>query len=206
MAVGQTRGVRVNNVAVYCGSSPGRDPAHAQHAALLGRTLAERGIGLVYGGGHVGLMGSLADAALVAGGAVTGVITEALTNDELAHHELTELITVATMHERKLVMSERADAFVMLPGGFGTLDEFFEALTWAQLGIHSKPCAVLDPLGYYEPLLRWVDRAVDAGFVAEKNRSLILLATDPQVLLDRLEAWQPRVARSTAAGAVPPVP
>jgi uncharacterized protein (TIGR00730 family) len=199
--------VKLQHVAVYCGSSPGRDPAYVEGAAALGRALSERGIGLVYGGGRVGLMGALADAALAAGGTVTGVITEALMTYELANRAATELLTVRTMHERKLVMSERADAFVMLPGGFGTLDEFFEALTWAQLGIHAKPCAVLDPLGYYEPLLTWVDRAVDSGFVAAENRSLLLVATEPRELLTRLEAWRPPVEeRAEGAGATPPAP
>jgi uncharacterized protein (TIGR00730 family) len=197
--------VKLQNVAVYCGSSPGRDPVYADVAAALGRALAERGIGVVYGGGRVGLMGSLADAALAACGTVTGVITEALMTDELANRASTELITVGTMHERKLVMSELADAFVMLPGGFGTLDEFFEALTWAQLGIHSKPCAVLDPSGYYESLFAWIDRAVDAGFVAARNRGLVLRAEKPEQLLNVLEAWQPAtyVAGTPVDGPIP---
>lgn len=200
----QTARVQLHRVAVYCGSSAGHDPAFAGMAAHLGQTLAVRGIGLVYGGGHVGLMGALADAVLAGGGRVTGVITEALMTDEVAHHELTELVTVQTMHERKLEMSERADAFVMLAGGFGTLDEFFEAVTWAQLGIHRKPCAVLDPLGYYRALLSWIDEAVTAGFVTAKNREIVIEATDPDALLDRLEAWRPPAEVQEPVGGAPP--
>jgi uncharacterized protein (TIGR00730 family) len=158
---------------VYCGSSTGTDERHRATAAALGEALGVNGIELVYGGGHVGLMGVIADAALSSGATVTGVITQSLLYAEVGHRSVTELITVDTMHERKMCMSERGDAFVMLPGGYGTLDEFFEAVTWTQLGIHTKPCAVLDPTGYYDGLMDFVDRAVTEGFVSVNNRSLI---------------------------------
>jgi uncharacterized protein (TIGR00730 family) len=178
----------VSAVAVYCGSSVGNDARHAATAAALGVALAERGIDLVYGGGHVGLMGVLADAALGAGGRVIGVITQSLVRAEVGHGNITELITVETMHERKFAMSERADAFVMLPGGYGTLDEFFEAVTWSQLGIHDKPCRILDPTGYYAPLVEFIDRSVAEGFVHPKNRALITTHASIDELLDRLSS------------------
>ena len=153
-------------MAVYCGSNSGNDPAYAEAAAALGRTLAKRGIRLVYGGGHVGLMGVVADAVLESGGEVHGVITEALVAKEVSHRGLTSLRVVETMHERKAVMADAADAFVMLPGGFGTLDEFFEVVTWTQLGIHAKPCGVLDAAGFFGPLRALIDGAVTAGFRA----------------------------------------
>jgi uncharacterized protein (TIGR00730 family) len=182
---------RLGAVAVYCGSSRGTDPAYAATAASLGETLAARGIRLVYGGGHVGLMGVLADAVLAAGGEVFGVITRALKAKEVAHPALTTLLVVDTMHERKAVMADAADAFVMLPGGFGTLDEFFEVLTWTQLGIHAKPCGILDAAGFFEPLRALVDGAVTAGFVHPAHRDMIVADDDPARLLDRLAAWTP---------------
>ena len=178
----------VKAVAVYCASSTGSDPRHAETAAALGHALAARGLELVYGGGHVGLMGVLADAALSAGGRVTGVITESLLYAEVGHGALDELVTVPTMHERKAIMSARADAFVMLPGGYGTLDEFFEAVTWSQLGIHDKPCAILDPTGFFAPLVEFLDRAVAIGFIKESNRALIATYTTVHELLDGLTA------------------
>jgi len=178
-------------VAVYCGSNSGNDPAYAAAAAGLGRTLAKRGIRLVFGGGQVGLMGVVADAALGSGGEVIGVITEALVAKEVSHRGLTGLRIVETMHERKAAMADAADAFVMLPGGFGTLDEFFEALTWTQLGIHAKPCGVLDAAGFFAPLRALVDGAVAAGFVHPAHRDMIVADGDPGRLLDRLAAWSP---------------
>ncbi|HEV3382601.1 MAG TPA: TIGR00730 family Rossman fold protein [Trebonia sp.] len=178
-------------MAVYCGSNLGTDPAFGQAATLLGRTLAERGIRLVYGGGHVGLMGAVADAVRDGGGETYGVITRALEAKELAHRSLTSLKVVATMHERKAAMADAADAFVMLPGGFGTLDEFFEALTWTQLGIHAKPCGVLDVAGYFAPLRTLLDGAVTAGFVHAAHRDMVVVDGDPARLLDRLAAWTP---------------
>ena len=178
-------------VAVYCGSNSGNDPAYAEAAAGLGRTLAKRGIRLVFGGGQVGLMGVVADAALGSGGEVLGVITEALVAKEVSHRGLTGLRIVETMHERKAAMADAADAFVMLPGGFGTLDEFFEVLTWTQLGIHAKPCGVLDAAGFFAPLRALVDGAVAAGFVHPAHRDMIVADGDPGRLLDRLAAWSP---------------
>ena len=178
-------------VAVYCGSNIGTDPAYAAAAASLGQTLADRGIRLVYGGGHVGLMGVLADVVLGNGGEAYGVITRALKEKEVAHSGLTSLTVVETMHERKAAMADAADAFVMLPGGYGTLDEFFEVVTWTQLGIHAKPCGVLDVAGYFAPLGTLLDGAARAGFVRPAHRGLVLTDTDPAALLDRLAAWTP---------------
>jgi uncharacterized protein (TIGR00730 family) len=180
-----------SSVAVYCGSNPGNDPAFAAAAGSLGRLLAERGIRLVYGGGHVGLMGALADAVLDGGGEADGVITRALQQKEIAHTGLTSLRVTETMHERKAAMADAADAFVMLPGGYGTLDEFFEVLTWAQLGIHAKPCAILDVDGYFDPLRAFLDGAVSAGFVHPAHRDMLITDDDPARLLDRLAAWTP---------------
>jgi hypothetical protein len=178
-------------VAVYCGSNLGNDPAYAAAAAGLGRALAKRGIRLVYGGGQVGLMGVVADAALENGGDVLGVITEALVAKEVMHRGLAHLQVVGTMHERKAAMADAADAFVMLPGGFGTLDEFFEVVTWTQLGIHAKPCGVLNAAGFFEPLRALVDGAVTAGFVHPAHRDMIVADEDAARLLDRLAAWTP---------------
>lgn len=180
----------LTSVAVYCASSPGFDPAFEGAATALGRLLAGRGIRLVFGGGHVGLMGVLADAALSAGGEVHGVITRPLAARELAHTGLTSLQVVETMHERKAAMADAADGFVMLPGGFGTLDEFFEVLTWTQLGIHSKPCGVLDVNGFFGPLRAMLDAMVAAGFLREQHRDMVLVGPDPAALLDGLAAWE----------------
>lgn len=147
---------------------------------------------MVYGGGHVGLMGVVADAVLAAGGQVRGVITRALEAKELAHRELTELMVVETMHERKAAMADASDCFVMLPGGFGSLDEFFEAVTWTQLGIHAKPCGILEVNQYFDSLLAFLDRAVDQHFVRSEHRELIITDSDPDSLLDRLAAWKPQ--------------
>ncbi len=178
-------------VCVFCASSPGRDPRLTEAATAFGALLARRGLAVVTGGGHVGLMGAVADGALAAGGSVHGVITRALEAREVAHRGLSSLTVVETMHERKAAMSGRADAFVMLPGGFGTLDEFFEALTWTQLGIHAKPCGVLDVGGYFAPLAAFVARAVDLGLVRPEHRDLVVVDTDPGSLLDRLARWSP---------------
>jgi uncharacterized protein (TIGR00730 family) len=183
--------MQLTSVAVYCGSNFGTDPAYAQAADSLGRMLAARGISLVYGGGHVGLMGVVADAVIGNGGAAHGVITEALAAKELAHHGLTSLRVVGTMHERKQAMADAADAFIMLPGGFGTFDEFFEVVTWTQLGIHAKPCGVLDAAGFFAPLRALVDGAVTAGFVQPAHRDMIVIDDKPAALLDRLAAWTP---------------
>lgn len=178
-------------VAVYCGSSFGSDPAFTDAARGLGALLADQGIDLVYGGGHVGLMGVVADAVLAGGGRATGVITHHLMGKEVGHHELTELIVVDSMHERKLAMSDRADAFIALPGGVGTLEELFEVLTWTQLGIHDKPVGLLDVADYYRPLLGFLDDSVAAGFVRPAHRALLLAETDPGNLLAALRSWAP---------------
>ena len=174
----------MKRICVFCGSSLGARPAYREAAALLGRTLAERHIGLVYGGASVGLMGILADAVLDAGGSVVGVIPEALAKKEVAHEGLTALRVVGSMHERKAVMAELSDGFIALPGGMGTLEEFFEIMTWAQLGLHQKPCGLLDVEGYFAPLLRFLDCAVKERFVKEVHRRLVLVAGQPAALLD----------------------
>lgn len=176
---------------VYCGSSPGLSPIHAEAARKLGHCLVERGLGLVYGGGHVGLMGVLADSVLAGGGEVIGVIPQRLVDAEVAHPGLTRLEVVDSMHTRKARMAELSDAFIALPGGFGTLDELFEILTWAQLGLHGKPCGLLDVDGYFAPLLQWVDHAVAEGFVRPRHRELLMMEADAGRLLDRLDAHEP---------------
>ncbi len=178
-------------VTVFCGSNAGTDPAYAAAARELGAELAERGIGLVYGGGKVGLMGIVADAVLTAGGEVTGIIPQHLWDKEVGHAGLTELLVVDSMHERKLAMADRADGFIALPGGVGTFEELFEVLTWTQLGIHHKPVAVLDVAGFYAPLLSFLDTAVAAGFLREGHRQLLLSATTPTAVLDLLGTWVP---------------
>lgn len=181
----------IRRLTVFCGSSPGTDPAHLEIATGLGRELAERRVGLVYGGAHLGLMGALADAALAAGGEVIGVMTEALVEAEIAHTGLTELFVVPTMHERKARMADLGDGFAMLPGGFGTLDEFCEAVTWTQLGVHHKPCGVLDPTGYFAPLLALFDRATEQRFIRPEHRELVIAAHTTGELLERFAAWTP---------------
>lgn len=181
----------LRSVTVFCGSNPGYDPAYAAAARELGTELAERDIGLVYGGGAVGLMGIVADATLAAGGRVTGVIPQHLWDKEVGHRGLTELLVVESMHERKLAMADRADGFIALPGGVGTLEELFEVLTWTQLGIHHKPVGVLDVAGFYAPLLAFLDTAVTAGFLREGHRQILRSATDPAGILDALRAWEP---------------
>jgi hypothetical protein len=181
----------MRRVCVFCGSSPGARPAYAEAARATGRLLAERGLGLVYGGGDVGLMGEVADAVLAAGGTVTGVIPRALLEREVGHRGLTELHVVETMHERKAMMADLADGFVALPGGFGTLDELCEILTWSQLGFHAKPCGVLNVEGYFDALLALFDHAVAEQFVRPQHRALVLQSTDPAALLDAMAAFRP---------------
>ena len=185
----------LRRICVFCGSSPGRDPAFMAAARAVGTRLAERGIGVVYGGSRVGLMGALADAALDAGGEVIGVIPQNLVDRELAHTGLTELRKVGTLHERKAVMAELSDAFIALPGGLGTLEELAEVTSWAQLGLHTKPIGLLDVGDYWDPLLAWLDRAVETGFLAPVNRGLLDRATDLDDLLARFEAWSPPPGR-----------
>ena len=181
----------MNSICVFCGSSPGNNPAYAEAASRLGRILAERGTTLVYGGGHVGLMGVVADAALEAGGEVIGVMPRSLVDREIGHKGLTKLHVVGSMHERKALMSELSDGFVALPGGNGTLEEFFEVLTWAQLGEHGKPCGLLNVAGYYDPLLRVFDQMVEKDFLRGAHRKLVLVADDPSSLLHRFEGYEP---------------
>jgi uncharacterized protein (TIGR00730 family) len=173
-------------VCVFCGAASGVSPAYAAAAGALGRRLAEQGTTLVYGGGRVGLMGTVADAALAAGGRVVGVIPRALMDREVGHTGLTELHVLASMHERKALMYDRSDAFVALPGGFGTLDELCETLTWGQMGLHAKPCGLLNVNGYWDPLLALFDHAVAEGFVRGAHRALVQVADDPARLLSAL--------------------
>jgi uncharacterized protein (TIGR00730 family) len=161
-------------------------------ASSFGGLIARRGLRLVYGGGRVGCMGALADGALAQGGEVYGVITRALQAKEIGHRGLTRLDVVETMHERKAAMADLGDAFVMLPGGFGTWDEFVEAVTWAQLGIHAKPCAALDVGHFFDPFRAMVDMATEQGFVRPEHAQLVIMEHDPEVLLDRLSSWEPR--------------
>jgi uncharacterized protein (TIGR00730 family) len=181
----------VRRVCVFCGSSPGRDPRYAAQAKALARELAARGIGVVFGGGSVGLMGVLADQALAAGGQVTGVIPHGLAARELAHRGVADMRVVPTMHARKALMADLADAFVALPGGMGTFEELLEIATWGQLGIHRKPVGILNVAGYYDPLVTLLGRAADAGFVSEQNRGLFVVEDDPARLLDRLAVHVP---------------
>jgi uncharacterized protein (TIGR00730 family) len=179
--------MRMRRICVFCGSSPGNDPGYAALARAVGEGLARHDIGVVYGGGRVGLMGVVADAALEAGGEVIGVIPQAMVDRELAHQGATELRIVRTLHERKAVMAELSDAFICLPGGLGTLEELAEVVSWAQLGLHAKPIGLLGVGGYWTDLLRWLDGAVAAGFVAPANRGLIIEAPNLKALLGRFE-------------------
>lgn len=181
----------MDRLCVYCGSRSGRADAYREAAVAVGRELARRDVGLVYGGGGVGLMNALARAVLAGGGEVIGVIPEALRAVERPPVELTELRTVDSMHERKRTMFELADGFVALPGGLGTLDELFEMVTWAQLGIHDYPCGVLNVEGYYDGLLDHVDHAVAEGFVPEAHRELLVVADEPAGLFESLERYEP---------------
>ncbi|MGO9962770.1 MAG: TIGR00730 family Rossman fold protein [Acidimicrobiales bacterium] len=181
----------LSSVGVYCASSPGLDPVFAEAARSLGSVLARRRIRLVYGGGRVGLMGVLADAVLSEGGTVHGVITQALKDREVAHLGLTTLQVVTTMHERKAMMADESDAFVMLPGGFGTLDEFFEALAWSQLGLHDKPCGILNVEGFFDPLLELFALATLQRFIRPEHRDMVVTDTDAESIIDRLASWRP---------------
>jgi uncharacterized protein (TIGR00730 family) len=181
----------IRSVCVFCGSSAGDDPRFARAASEFGALLASEGITLVYGGGHVGLMGILADAVLGNGGKVIGVIPRALWDREVGHRNLTEIHIVETMHERKAKMASLADAFVALPGGLGTLEEIFEVWTWAQLGIHRKPVGFLDVEGFYSLLMEFLDRAVDCGFVRPQFRAIAIVDTDPAALLRSLGSYEP---------------
>jgi uncharacterized protein (TIGR00730 family) len=184
--------MELQRVCVFCGSSVGARPDYADAARALGAELAARAIGLVYGGSHLGLMGAVADACRSAGGEVIGVIPGSLVEAEVAHAGLDDLRIVSTMHERKALMADLSDGFVALPGGFGTLEEFCEVLTWSQLGLHSppKPCGLVDVAGFFGPLIALFDSAVDQGFLRPENRRLVLAAADPSSMLDALAVWQ----------------
>lgn len=176
--------VKIKSVCVFCGSRVGDNPAYALAASHLGTLLASKNIQLVYGAGNIGLMGVVADACLAANGKVVGVIPTKLVEKEVAHKGLTELIVVESMHERKALMASKSDAFVALPGGFGTCDELFEILTWAQLGIHHKPIGILNTDGFFNPLLAWIDQMIDQGFVKQRFKELLLVAEKPDELME----------------------
>src|SRR5688572_32693696 len=178
----------LRRVCVFCGSSSGTSPVYREAAEGLARAMVTRGIGLVFGGGGVGLMGVLADAVIAAGGHAIGVIPHALVAREIAHTGLPDLRVVGSMHERKATMAELADGFIALPGGFGTFEEFCEAITWTQLGLHRKRCGVLNVRGFYDPLLALFDSAVRAGFIRDANRDIVTATHNPAELLDRLAA------------------
>lgn len=177
-------------IAIYCGANGGHNPLYKEAAAGMARYLAEQGIGLVYGGGNVGLMGTIADAALAAGGEVIGVIPQSLMDKELGHGGITELHVVGSMHERKQRMVDLADGFIALPGGFGTLDELFETLTWLQLSFHGKPVGLLNVNGFFDRLLPFLDHMRDEGFLKEAHRACVLLACSPAALLEQMRAFK----------------
>jgi uncharacterized protein (TIGR00730 family) len=181
----------MKTICIYCGSATGTNPEYAAAARRLGRALARLGLGLVYGGGRVGLMGIVADAVLEGGGPVIGVIPEALATEEVAHNGLTELHVVADMHQRKALMARRADAFLTLPGGIGTFEEFFETLSWAALGLHRKPIGILNIADYFDPLLALLDHAVAERFLRPDVLSLLVTSTDPEALLAALRDRAP---------------
>lgn len=190
----------MRSLCVFCGSQSGRDPVHRAAAQAFGALLAARGIGLVFGGGGTGLMGALADAVLAGGGRAVGVIPRGLKVREVAHGSLTELHVVESMHERKALMSELADGFVALPGGMGTLEEIAEILTWGQLGIHAKPCGLLDVGGYWSHLVATFDRFVEEGFLKPLYRQLLVTDREPAALLEKLQHWQaPAIPRWMSA-------
>ena len=194
--------MEIKNICVYCGSNVGSDPIYAEQAAVLGQVMVERGLGLVYGGSRVGLMGAIADAVLAAGGRAVGVIPEALMKKELAHKGLTELHVVQSMHERKTLMADRADGFIAMPGGVGTLEEIFEMWTWAQLGFHGKPCGLLNVAGYYDALAKFLDGTVESAFMQPQHRQMLAIESDPKRLLDRFSAYQaPSVSKWITPGA-----
>ena len=192
---------RLATVCVFCGSSPGADPRFVESARNTGALLAQRGLALVYGGGHIGMMGALADAALAAGGQVTGVIPKHLMRPEVAHRGLTELIVVDSMHERKRRMADRSDGFLVLPGGYGTLDETFEMVTWLQLGLQRKPLVLINVGHYFDALLSWIRHAVESGFVGPDQAQLLRAESTPQAALERLQADAPSASAADARNA-----
>jgi uncharacterized protein (TIGR00730 family) len=188
----------VKRVCVFCGSSPG-SAVYTAAAAHLGELLVERGLEIVYGGARVGLMGAVAEAALAAGGHVIGVIPRALVDREIAHSGLSDLRIVESMHERKALMADLSQAFIALPGGMGTLEETCEILTWSQLGLHSKPCGLLDVAGYYQPLANFLDHAVEELFLRPEHRAMVLIDSDPERLLDRFASYEAPPAKKWIA-------
>ncbi|MEP7074453.1 MAG: TIGR00730 family Rossman fold protein [Acidobacteriota bacterium] len=181
----------MTRICVFCGSSSGTDPVYSRTAAAVGEFLAENGIELVYGGGRVGLMGTVADSVLANGGRVIGVIPEALDKKEIAHKGLTELHVVTSMHQRKALMAELSDGFVAMPGGFGTFEEICEIVTWAQLGIHQKPCGLLNVNGFYDPLIELFDRSTGSGFIRPEHRQIILVGTEIDGLFESMKNFKP---------------
>ncbi len=182
----------MKNITVFCGSNSGFRAEYAEAAVNLARCLAERNIRLIYGGGNVGLMGIIADEVMRSGGEVIGIIPESLDKKEVGHRGITELRVVSSMHERKALMAELTDGFIAMPGGIGTFEEFFEILTWAQLGFHEKPCGILNVAGYYDGLLALCDNAVSEGFLRDVHRRLILDETDSVALLEKMRDFQPQ--------------
>ena len=191
MATEQSSLRRVERICVFCGASPGARPEYREATAALARVLVNEGIGVVYGGGGVGLMGALADAVITEGGEVIGVIPRALVDREIAHRDVIDMRVVGSMHERKALMAELADAFIALPGGLGTLEELFEVYTWAQLGLHQKPCALLNVEGYYDGIEEFLGHAVAERFVRKEHRELLLIERDPAALLQRIRDFNP---------------
>ena len=188
--------MKIKKICVYCGSSSGKNPAYSQAAVNLALALCERNIGLVYGGGAIGVMGTVADAVLAAGGEAVGVIPKALAIKEVAHNSLSELHVVASMHERKAMMADLADGFIALPGGWGTLEEIFEILTWAQLGFHDKPCGLLNIEGYYDGLIGFLENSFEQQFVNELYRPMLMKAQEPLALLDQFATYRaPKVRK-----------
>ncbi|MFL5488386.1 MAG: TIGR00730 family Rossman fold protein [Gemmatimonadaceae bacterium] len=193
----------MRRLAIFCGSNPGARPEYIEGAKSLARLLCERGIGIVYGGSSVGLMAALADAMLDDLGDVIGVIPRMLVEREVANKTLTDLRIVDSMHARKAMMAELADGFIALPGGIGTLEEFFEIWTWGQLGMHEKPCGLLNIAGYFDPLLAFLDRAVEEKFVRDTHRAMVVVESEPRTLLARFEAYEPpRVVKWINAGTI----
>jgi uncharacterized protein (TIGR00730 family) len=181
----------VERICVFCGASPGARREYAEATRELARLLAAEGIGVVYGGGGVGLMGALADEVIASRGDLTGVIPRALVDREIAHRDVMDMRVVGSMHERKALMAELSDAFIALPGGIGTLEELFEIYTWAQLGLHRKPCALLNVAGYYDAIADFLAHAVSERFLREETRELLLVETDPAALIERLRSFEP---------------
>ena len=180
----------MKRVSVFCGSSLGNDAIYKQEAFQLGKTLAQKGIGLVYGGAHIGLMGAVADGALSESGEVIGVIPNFLRSKEIAHEGISELILTDTMHQRKSKMNDLCDAVIVLPGGFGTLDEYFEMLTWGQLGLHQKPLGILNTNGYYNHLINHVETMAQEGFLSEDNKSMVIIESEINLLLETMASYQ----------------